>query len=306
MKSRLTHYYIELINDACLKSFWRKGALAKFLRHCGISENFLSTWRSDEPKREFIERLFARLVKTDTDKESLALTRISKNLMEQRSFPDLENWEDSEQKIKNAHNAVSKLRICHNEQEEGIESDETRRKAREQFQKRKEEISRSQKNLQTLSEALNNIGHRIGTAEAGYAFQDWFYDLLDFSEITNRRPYNSKGRQIDGALTVSGTTYLIELKFTTAQAGSTDIDSLYKKVITKADNTMGIMVSISGYSKVAIDEASGDKTPLLLMDHNHIYYVLSGIMGMSDVINRIRRHASQTGEAYLPTSNFSG
>src|SRR5271157_5542878 len=105
-----------------------------------------------------------------------------------------------------------------------------------------------------------------GTQGAGYAFQDWFYDLLDFSEITNRRPYISKGRHIDGSLTVSGTTYLIELKFTTDQAGSTDIDSLYKKVITKADNTLGIMVSISGYSKVAIEEASGDKTPLLLMD----------------------------------------
>jgi hypothetical protein len=304
MKSRLTPYYIELIYDACLKSFWRKRALAKFLRHCGILESFLSTWSSAETKREFLERLFARLLKTD--KGRLALARISKNLMEQRSFPDLENWEDSEQKIKNADDAVLKLRIYHNEQQEEIESDETRRKYREQFQKLQEEISRSHKNLQTLSEALNDLGHRIGTQGAGYAFQDWFYDLLDFSEITNRRPYISKGRQIDGSLTVSGTTYLIELKFTTEQAGSTDIDSLYKKVITKADNTMGIMVSISGYSKVAIEEASGDKTPLLLMDYSHIYYVLSGIMGMSDVINRIRRHASQTGEAYLPTSKFSG
>lgn len=304
MKSRLTPYYLELIYDACLKSFWRKSTLGKFLRQCGISESFLSTWGSDETKREFLDRLFGWLLKTDNGR--LALARISKNVMEQRSFPDLENWEDSELKIKNAHDAVSKLRIYHNEQEVEIESDETKRKSREKFYKRQEEINRSQKNIQTLSEALNDLGHRIGTPEAGYAFQDWFYDLLDFSEITNRRPYNSNGRQIDGSLTVSGTTYLIELKFTTGQAASTDIDSFYKKVITKADNTMGIMVSISGYSKVAIEEASGDKTPLLLMDHSHIYYVLSGIMGMSDVINRIRRHASQTGEAYLPTSNFSG
>ena len=70
--------------------------------------------------------------------------------------------------------------------------------------------------------------------------------------------------------------------------------------------TMGIMVSISGYSKTAIDEASGDKTPLLLMDHNHLYYILGGVMGIADVINRIRRHASQTGEAYLSVDKFSG
>ena len=35
------------------------------------------------------------------------------------------------------------------------------------------------------------------------------------------------------------------------QAGAPDIDTFYKKVTPKADNTMGIMVSISGYSSVA-------------------------------------------------------
>ncbi len=69
---------------------------------------------------------------------------------------------------------------------------------------------------------------------------------------------------------------------------------------------MGIIVSISGYSSTAKEEASGERTPILLMDHSHIYYILSGIMGMPDVINRIRRHASQTGEAYLPADQFSG
>lgn len=33
-----------------------------------------------------------------------------------------------------------------------------------------------------------------------------------------------------------------------------------KQVITKADNAMGVVVSMSGYSSVAIQEASRDKT----------------------------------------------
>jgi len=69
---------------------------------------------------------------------------------------------------------------------------------------------------------------------------------------------------------------------------------------------MGIMVSISGYSSVAREEASGNKTPLLILDHGHIYLVLGGMMGLADVVELIRRHASQTGEAYLPVSDFSG
>ncbi len=153
---------------------------------------------------------------------------------------------------------------------------------------------------------MNGLGRELGTQDAGYKFQDWFYDLLDFSEIANRKPYVHNGRQIDGSLTVSGTTYLVELKFTADQAGAPDIDTFYKKVISKADNTMGIMVSISGYSSVARQEASGERTPILLLDHGHIYLVLGGIMSLADVIDRVRRHASQTGEAYLSASEFSG
>lgn len=303
MKSRLTPYYVNLIYDASLKSFWRKQALRKFLRECDISDNLLATWSSEESKRQFLDRLFDKLL--TSDRGSLVIVRMAKYLIEQRSFPDLQNWEDSEKKIKDAHDAVSKLRIYHSKQEEVITTEGQKRKAREAFQKRQQEITRSQQSLQKLNERLNDLGKKLGSQQAGYDFQEWFYDLLYFCEITNRRPYVHDGRQVDGSLTHTGTTYLIELKFTSEQVGAPDIDSFYRKVVTKADNTMGIMVSISGYSSVAIKEASGEKTPLLLMDHNHLYYVLSGIMSMGDIIERIRRHASQTSEAYLSPNKFN-
>lgn len=304
MKSRITPYYLDLIYDTALKSFWRKKALRKFLRECGISENFLSTWSSEETKREFLDRLFYKLPKTDSGR--LAVARIAKYLIEQKSFPDLQNWEDSDQKIKEAHDAVTKLSIYQKKQEEEITSEEQKQKAQAEFRERQEKINRSQQSIQKLNDRLNELGQRIGTQKAGYDFQDWFFDLLDFYEIDNRKPYVQKGRQIDGSLTISGTTYLVELKFTTDQSGANDIDTFYKKVTTKADNTMGIMVSISGYSSVAIEEASGDRTPILLFDHSHIYSALSGIMGLSEIIERVRRHASQTGESYLHINQFSG
>lgn len=69
---------------------------------------------------------------------------------------------------------------------------------------------------------------------------------------------------------------------------------------------MGIMVSISGYSSVALAQASGRKTTLLLLEARHIFLFLAGTLSFGDVIARVRRHASQTGEAYLPVSEFSG
>lgn len=274
MKTKLTPYYIDLVYDASIKSFWRKKSLAKFLRHCAISESFLSSWAAEESKREFLDRLFEKLPRTDQGRA--AILRMAKYIMEQQSFPDLQNWEDSAHKIKEAHDSVSCLRIYHNKQEEELTSEEEKQKAREEFKRRQTEIAKSQMSLKNLNDRLNELGQRLGTQQAGYDFQNWFYDLIDFSEIINRKPYTHNGRQIDGAITLLSTTYLVELKFTTDQADATDIDSFYKKVTTgKADNTMGVMVSISGYSSIAIQEASGNKTPILLLDHNHLYMILS-------------------------------
>jgi hypothetical protein len=153
---------------------------------------------------------------------------------------------------------------------------------------------------------LDGLHSAVGTQQGGYDFQDWFYDLLDYSEIQNRRPYVTNGRQIDGSLTLDGTTYLVELKFTAGQASAPDIDSLRAKVDDKADNTMGVMVSISGYSSVAITQASGRQTKILLLDAMHLYLFLSGSTSFAEIISRVRRHASQTGEAFLPIANFNG
>jgi hypothetical protein len=73
-----------------------------------------------------------------------------------------------------------------------------------------------------------------------------------------------------------------------------------------ADNTMGMVVSISGYSSVAIADASGSKTTLLVLDASHLYLFLSGGMSFAEIISRVRRHVSQTGQAYLPINQFHG
>jgi hypothetical protein len=91
-----------------------------------------------------------------------------------------------------------------------------------------------------------------------------------------------------------------------SQVDASEIDSVLMKVNDKADNTMGIMVSMSGFRSVAIKEASFSKSPLLLLEHSLLCMVLSGIITFSDAIRRIRRHSSQEGKTFLPVSEFGG
>jgi hypothetical protein len=304
MAARITPHLIELAYDAALTSFWRKEALRQFLRGCHLPSNLLATWASEESKRDFLDRVFENLQKTDSGKA--AINQMAAFLADQMSFPDLRNWEDSDLKIAQAKASVAQLREYLKKQDEEITSEREREQAKVRTRKEREKVQRAQTDKAKLEERLGILHTSVGTQQGGYDFQDWFYDLLDFSEIVNRRPYVSNGRQIDGSLNVDGTTYLVELKFTATQADATDVDSFKAKVESKADNTMGVMVSISGYSSVAISEASGKKTPLLLLDSSHIYLFLTASLKFADIVSRVRRHAAQTGEAHLPAAKFSG
>jgi len=297
-------HYIELVADAALKSYWRKRALRLFLRRCGVSESFLATWHEDESKRDLLYRLFPKL--EDSGNDGLRLVnRMADALIQQTSFPDLVGWEDSVQKIANATAAGAALRAYRESQHAAIVSEIERAEARERAAKISAEIKARKDDLSKLETDLAEIAKGLGTKEAGYAFQDGFYRLADFFEVENRKPYVSDGRQIDGSITVEGTTYLVELKLTEKQSDATDVDSPHKKVSGKADNTRGVMFWISGFSSVAIKEASGPKCLLLLFDHADIYMLLNGVCSLQELVGRVRHHASQTGEAYLETSQFS-
>jgi hypothetical protein len=229
---------------------------------------------------------------------------MARDLAAQETFPDLQGWEDSALKLQEAKTAVVALKRAMAQVTEEVHAERERAQSRKRAQAIQAESRRSQESLVSLNQRLIDLARLIGTQQAGYDFQTWFYDLMDFFEIVNRRPYTTGGRQIDGSITVSGTTYLVELKFTTQQSDATDIDTIRAKINDKADNTMGIIVSMSGYSSVAINQASGPRTPLLLMDSRHVYFALTGAMPFGEIVDRVRRHGSQTGEAFLPPDAF--
>ena len=287
-----------------MKSFWRRNALRKFLIAANVGETYLATWSHDESKRDLLDRLFPTL--QTNEKGKAIIIQMARSLSEQSTFPDLRNWEDSQLKIQDAHKAVQELRIYLRQQDTNVSGRQEKKDNLARARLDHERIRRSLVDKSKLQQQLDAMHCRVGTQEGGYEFQDWFYRLLDYCEITNRKHYNVDGREIDGSLTHEGTTYLVELKFTKNQCDVTEIDSLKAKVNKMADNTMGILVSIAGYSSNAVSDASGSKTTLLIFDASHLYLFLSGGMGFGEIISRVRRHASQTGEAYLLVNKFNG
>lgn len=304
MNINATPVLITLVYEALLRSFWRKPALKKFLLSSHISESFISTWREDESKRNFLDRLFPKLQSSAKGKN--VICHMAVNLSEQTSFPDLKGWEDSLQMIQSATDAIKDLKNYITKQNEEHQTEKEKQEFRARAEKERTEIKRSETDLMKLKNEFECLHNEIGTQNGGYAFEKWFFKLVDYCEIVCKKPYKTNGRQVDGAITIEGTTYLVELKFQKTQADAIDIDSLKAKVSKMADNTMAVIISVSGYSSVAITESSGSRTPLLLLDYSHLYLFLSGGMRFDEIITRIRRHSSQTGESYLSVNSFGG
>lgn len=302
MSEPLPPHFLDLVADALLRSFWRKRALRTFLSRIGIKDTFLSTWHEDETKRDFVYRMFPRLERSDAGRRTVQ--EMARALADQTAFPDLEGWEDTKEKKAAAVHAVRALQAYLTAQRTTVEDERAHADARRRAQEYRDERTKQENDLDSLRKRLDELATRLGTSGAGYEFEQWFFDLVGYFEVACRRPYVTDGRQIDGSLTIGSTTYLVELKFTGPQAGAPDIGIFHKKVVDKADNTMGIMVSISGYTSVAVDDASGPRTPLLLLDHGHVYRLLSGVVTLEELIARVRRHASQTGQVYLAAADL--
>lgn len=303
MPDKLPPHFIELVQDALLKSYWRRKTFRNFLRRNGVSERFLSTWAEDESKRQLLDRLFPAL--EAAERGPAVIKQLAVHLADQVSFPDLTGWPDEAEKLKTAGLAVSSLKSYIARERSAAEVQQARKAIREDAARQRAERVASSQDLERLRTSLTKLHLKAGTQEGGYAFESWFYDLVRFFDIEHRRPYTADERQIDGSVTLEGTTYLVELKFTLNQVGAEQVDSFLVKVSTKADNTMGLFVSMAGYSSVAISQASKPRTPLLLMDAGHVFLVLQGLWELPELISRLRQHASQTSEAYLPPSKLS-
>jgi hypothetical protein len=233
------------------------------------------------------------------------INAMADSLLEQKTFPDLATIENSKDRIREAKSSQQALRVYINDQHEKSADKRGQEQSRQAAKAVQEAAKKRNHTLQSLQDRLTTILPNLGTQAGGYAFETWFHDLIDFFELPNHSPYKApEGRQIDGSVTLDGTTYLLELKFEGTPSTVTLIDSFRGKLSGKADNTMGIAVAMSGFDEGCKNAASGDRTPFLLLDSQHIFMLLTGVCDLRFIIDRTRRHSSQTGRSYLAPGDF--
>ena len=129
----------------------------------------------------------------------------------------------------------------------------------------------------------------------GIAFERFLNALFELWDLNPRAAYSIEHEQVDGAFTFRTDDYILEARWWAEQLQPKDLNDFRVKVDGKARNTLGLYVSISGFTEGAIAKHSHGQTPLILIDGTDLMPILEGRIELSEVLERKRRHAAETG-----------
>ncbi len=306
MKKKIEPAAIHALREALTYVYWYKNDLKKFLLSAVPIPSILAQidWDGNN-KRDTVAMIVGHLEKSQ-DRHQDNLLSLMSSVAAMKDFSHLRRLDGGEQKVKDAEGAVKALRAYTAGYQKNIDDMEKRAAAQE---KNAEQIKRVQATEARLEEMKKDF-FAIITAEPharGYKLEKFLRELFELYDMDPKASFKLVGEQIDGAFTFDPNDFILEAKWEKTPLPRGPLDIFQAKVQGKLDNTLGLFISINGFSEEAIQTYSPSSRKLaLLMDGNHLNAVIDGRVPLPELLRRIRRHASQTGEVYLPMEDIMG
>lgn len=140
--------------------------------------------------------------------------------------------------------------------------------------------------------------------QRGYRFEKLLNGLLTADGLDPRTSYKLSGEQVDGSFFFDGTVFLLEAKWHSDEIAASALYEFKGKVDGKLLGTLGVFVSMSGYSKDAVDALTLGKTlNTILFDRMDIDAVVLDGLGVREVLRRKLRAAAEQGLVYFPAKS---
>lgn len=299
MAKRLAPAAIPALKEALCAVYWYKADLRSFLQQCLSNPAVLATLNWDSYKRQVVSDLVDYLVRNQ-EKHLGDLTRLCNEVCEISSFAHLQQLEGGAQKAERARIAVAQLKaLVTPHQEAKKESEDLAERQKKAADKLRSNAAVRQKleDIRTRYMALvvsSNVQGR------GFELEKVMYDMFELFDLDPKASFRNTGEQIDGAFTFDGTDYLFEAKWQQEMVNAAALDSFASKVRRKLENTLGVFLSINGYSPDGVAAHSAGGAVVILMDGADLMAVFEERIDFVSLLLRKKRHAAQTGNIYLP------
>jgi hypothetical protein len=289
MPKRLAPAATVALKEALCAVYWYKADLRSFLQQCLGNNGILGTLNWDSYKRQIVSDLVDYLVR-DQEKHLGDLPRLCNEVCEIKSFEHLQQLDGGVQKADRARAAVAQLRaLVTPHQDAKRESDDLAERQKRAAEKLQTNAAVRQK-LDDIKNRYMALVVSSNVQGRGFELERVMHDLFELFDLD----------QIDGAFSFDGTDYLFEAKWQQDLVAASDLDAFAGKVRRKLENTLGVFLSINGFSQDGVSAHSAGGAVVLLMDGADLMAVLEERIDYVSLLLRKKRHASQTGNIYLP------
>ncbi len=287
------------LKEALTHIYWKKQDLRSFVYHTVENKLLISTIDWDNYKKAesagiLVDRMVARPDLYEND-----LLRLFDVVTHFDDFTHLKQWDDPETKIKKAKDSVQALRkhvSGYFKLKEEKEKAEERKSIFLSMQKEKESFSNM---ISVLKDDFTRLIMESNSQKRGFSLEKFLNSLFALFDLEPKESFRIAGEQIDGSFTFDGNDFLLEAKW---QEKQVDLGDLYKfggKIEGRLKLTLGLAVSINGFTKDYNESKSPSLKTMLLMDGEDLVAVLENRIDLKDLLFRKRRHASDTGDIFL-------
>jgi len=299
MPKRLTPQAILALQEALAVIYYYRDDLRRFLQSCGVDRRLLGQLNWDQYKRFVVKDLFEILLE-NPDSSISVLTSLCRDVAAFDNFSHLAKLKDGHRKVATAQDAVQELRRLTSRHDKKEEEERLAQERLNRLRESEDGLNVFQSKLSQIHRMFRNVAAKEGTPQKrGTELEAVMTEVFELFELDPKASFRIKGEQIDGAFSLDGTDYLFEAKWEKDPIDREALDVFSGKIGRKLDNTLGLLLSISGFTPTAIEKYSDRRATFLLMDGYDLQAVLERRIDFVEMLRCKRRHAAETGDIFF-------
>lgn len=294
---------INALKEALSNIYWYKKDLKSYLYHSLNEPELLNRLNWQDYKRNIVSNLIDYLAKNQA-KYMESLLFLMGDIIKIKDFSHLVRLEDGKDKVRKAAESVAALEKLYKPHESLVEEQkkiEQRRKDAFDVRSKKQAVNEK---IDELKVSYYQLLASSNSQARGFELEKLIRNLFVLYDLDPKSSFRIQGEQIDGAFTFDNTDYLFEGKWQKELTGIQDLDAFSGKIARKLDNTLGLFLSITGFSEHAIIAHSTGRKMMILMDGSDLMAVLENRIDLVELLLLKRRHAAQTGNIFLKAQDI--
>jgi hypothetical protein len=289
---------INSLIEALTNIYWYKSELRSFIMNTISDPSILVKLNWEDYKRNIVSTLVNFLAKYQ-DTYQNDLLKLMNEVGKINDFSHLERIDDGKEKAKIAKKSVEALRIQIKGHQDLVDEQKLQEERRQKAYEKTLKVTGVQEKLDKIKDNFYKLIGSDNPQARGFQLEKIIKELFNLFDLDSKASFRIKGEQIDGAFTFESADFLFEGKWQQELVGIQDLDAFSGKLTRKLENTLGLFLSINGFSEDAVKAHSTGRRLMILMDGSDIMGVLEGRIDLLQLLLRKRRHASQTGNIYL-------